>query len=213
MGSEGTRQRTEVLFVDDEENILKALSRLFMDEDFTVRTAASGQAGLEILEASGSIGVVVSDHRMPGMSGVEFLTRVKERKPETLRILLTGYGDIATIKDALNKAGACRYITKPWVDDELVQAVREAVVRFELTRENARMAEVIRAQNEQLKEWNSQLEIMVQEQTIELTRQNEKLKALLQRERATIRGVIGALSGLIELRNKRVRNHSRNVAE
>jgi response regulator RpfG family c-di-GMP phosphodiesterase len=205
--------RTEVLFVDDEEYILKALARLFMDEDFVLRTATSGPMGLRLLGESGAVGVVVSDQRMPGMSGVEFLTRVKELRPDTLRLLMTGFGDLATVKDAVNKGGACRYITKPWVDEELVQIVREAVIHFELARDNRRMAEVIRAQNARLKDWNSQLEIMVQEQTIELTRQNDRLKALIERQDNTIKGVISALSGLMELRDHRARNHSRNVAE
>lgn len=212
-GKETPEGRPAVLFVDDEENIVRSLARLFMDEDFTVFTATSADKGLELLEAETDIGVVVSDQRMPGMSGVDFLARVKEMRPETLRILLTGYTDLATVKDAINKGGAYRYIQKPWSDDDLVQTVREAIVRFELTRENARMAEVIREQNERLKDWNAQLEIMVQEQTIELTRQNDRLKKLIERQQGTIRGIIASLSGLMELRDKRTKSHSKNVAE
>lgn len=203
----------DILFVDDDENILNSLKRLFMDENYSVYTSSSGAAGLELLRSQDSIGVVVSDQRMPGMNGIEFLERVKEVKPEVLRILLTGYGDLATIKDAINRGGAYRFITKPWLDDDLFQIIREARSRYVLHRENERLNNVISSQNVKLKCWNDELEQMVQKQTIELTRKNQRLEQLIRHQKATFKGIIESLSGLIELRDRRVRSHSRNVAE
>lgn len=202
-----------VLFVDDEENILRAMNRLFVEEQFSVYTASSGDQGLGILEDKRDIGVIVSDNRMPGMTGIEFLEKAKRVRPHTLRILLTGYSDINSIKDAINLGGAYRYVTKPWNDDELVQIVREAVHNYSLVLENMRLTAIVKAQNAELKEWNNQLESKVREQTSEITRQNEDLKVLYEKEKKNFRSIIGSLSGLIELRDKQVRSHSRNVAE
>lgn len=202
-----------VLFVDDEKNILHSLNRLFMDEEFTVHTASSGTEGLEIISKINNIGVVVSDQRMPGLTGVEFLEKTREVRPDAMRILLTGYSDIAAVSDAINRGGAYRYITKPWNDEELVRIVREALNIYSLTRENKRLNEIVRKQNKRLKNWNSELEQMVQEQTIELSRQNDELRKLTSRQRANFKSMISALSSLIELRDKKVKSHSRNVAE
>src|SRR5512143_3889480 len=104
----------KVLFVDDELNILRSLERLFMDEAFTVTTAGSGEEGLSLLRDDPAFGLIVSDQRMPGMNGVEFLSRAREIAPEALRIVLTGYADLNATMDAINRGGAYRYITKPW---------------------------------------------------------------------------------------------------
>lgn len=112
-----------VLFVDDEENILKSLGRLFMDEDFEVITAPSAGEGLRILMETRNVGVVVSDQRMPGITGVQFLEQVRGMVPEALRIMLTGYADLAATVDAINRGGAGRYITKPWNDEELAAEI------------------------------------------------------------------------------------------
>lgn len=213
MTSENAGAPIGVLFVDDEEGILKSLRRLFMDENCTVLTASSGQEGLGLLGSNNAIGVVVSDQRMPGMNGVDFLERVMEVRPDTLRVLITGYGDLDTVKDAINRGGAYRYVTKPWVNDEIIQTIREALARYGLINENRRLTAMVHAQNKELKNWNAELEQMVQKQTIDLTRQNDQLKSLLKRQKNTIRGVISSFSSLIELRDHRVRSHSRNVAE
>lgn len=202
-----------VLFVDDEENILRSLRRLFMDEEFAIFIASSGEQGLEILKNTQDIALIVSDQRMPGMTGAEFLEKAKITRPETLRILLTGYSDINAVVDAINRGGAYRYLTKPWDDEVLKQNIREAVKVFALTRENQRLGEIIRQQNKKLKNWNAELQEMVQLQTMELTNQNNELKKLTERQRNDFKSMISAISGLIELRDIRVRSHSKKVAE
>jgi PAS domain S-box-containing protein len=167
-----------VLFVDDEENILRSIKRLFMEESYEVLTARSGEEALKLLKDHQNIGLIVSDQRMPGMQGVDLLKLASDISPDTLRIMLTGYTDINAAIDAINKGGAYQYITKPWKDDELIQIVRDAVYRYSLIRENRRLAEIVKRQNEELKQWNDQLQYRVQEQTIEIRESEERFRRL-----------------------------------
>ncbi|MCK5404869.1 MAG: response regulator, partial [Desulfobulbaceae bacterium] len=105
-----------VLFVDDEKNILKALQRLFLDEEYAILTAESGKEALSLLDSGETPTVIVSDQRMPEMDGAEFLALAKERQPESIRMVLTGYADINAAVDAVNRGGIYRYIMKPWND-------------------------------------------------------------------------------------------------
>jgi len=167
-----------VLFVDDEENILRSIKRLFMEESYEVLTTNSGEKALELLKDGQDIGLIVSDQRMPGMLGADLLKQASEISPDTLRIILTGYTDINAAIDAINKGGAYQYITKPWKDDELIQIVRDAVYRYSLIRENKRLTEIVKRQNEELKQWNDQLQYRVQEQTIEIRESEQKFRKL-----------------------------------
>ncbi|RJQ20821.1 MAG: response regulator [Nitrospiraceae bacterium] len=203
----------EILFVDDEKNVLQSLRRLFIDEDYTINLANSGEEALEILKNNPDIGLIVSDQRMPGLKGSEFLEKSKEISPESIRILLTGYADINAVADAINRGGAYRYVTKPWKDEELIQIIRDAARRYLLLKENKRLQEIIRKQNEELKRWNTQLEYFVQEQTIEIQHKSEELQKLNEDLKKNFRNSIFAFSGLIELRDKKTGSHSKNVAE
>ena len=111
-----------ILFVDDEPGILKALRRLFMDEDWQIFLAASGQEGLEIL-AREPVDLVVSDVRMPEMNGIEFLLQVKEKYPDISRVFLSGYAEKDKIAEALAEGCALQIIPKPWEDDELREII------------------------------------------------------------------------------------------
>ena len=123
-----SRPQREMLLVDDEENVLRALSRVLRRDGYTIHTATSAAEGLDML-ATHRIQVIVSDQRMPGMSGVEFLSRVKEMYPETVRVILSGYTDLATVTDAINRGAIYKFLTKPWNDDEIRQQVQEAFRR------------------------------------------------------------------------------------
>lgn len=206
-------EKGKILFVDDEENILRSLQRLFMDEEVEVFTASSGAKGLELLAREGGIGVIVSDQRMPEMTGVDFLEKSKTISPQSIRILLTGYADVNAAIDAINRGGTFRYLNKPWNDAELVQAVMGALQMYRLLTENKRLAGIVKKQNAELKKWNTELESIVQEQTMELQKSYDSLRAINSRLRANFKNTIVAFSGLIELRDKRMRTHSRNVAE
>ncbi|MFH7319847.1 HD domain-containing phosphohydrolase [Desulfurivibrio sp. D14AmB] len=202
-----------VLFVDDEENILRALRRLCMEESFTVHTASSGSEALAMLADLDDLAVIVSDQRMPEMSGVEMLEQARQQHPLAIRILLTGYADIGAAMDSINRGGVYRYITKPWQDEDLLQTLRGAVQHYQLVKENIRLNALVKKQNLELQRWNSELEIMVQEQTMELQRNYDDLKKLNIRQRANFKAVITALAGLMEMRDKRMRSHAQDVAE
>lgn len=203
----------DILFVDDEKNVLQSLRRLCMDDNYSVILANSGEEALEIIKNNSGVGLIVSDQRMPGMKGSEFLEKAKELLPDAVRILLTGYADLNAVADAINKGGAYRYITKPWNDEELLQIIRDAVRRYALIKENKRLQEIIKKQNEELKNWNSQLEFFVQEQTIEIQNKNKELEKLNEDLKQNFKNSLFAFSNLIELRDKKTANHSRNVAE
>jgi DNA-binding NtrC family response regulator len=97
-------QGFNLLFVDDEESVLHALRRIFLEENYQIYTAASGDKALAIMEKA-RVHLVISDHRMPGMTGAELLKEIKMRWPETIRIMLTGYADVQSIMGAV-KEGA-----------------------------------------------------------------------------------------------------------
>ena len=211
MEQNGNIDRPNILFVDDEENMLKALKRVFMDEPYDLATALSGKEALEVLNRR-SFAVIVSDQRMPEMSGSEFLGRARAIQPDAVRVVLTGYADVQAAVSAINEGGASRYIAKPWNDADLVLVVRDAVATYGLRQENARLTELTKKQNEELKKWNTELEVLVQGQTIDIQNKNTELEKLNEQLRRNFRKSIEAFSGLIEMREKSVSSHSKNVA-
>jgi len=114
-----------LLLVDDEPNILSALARLLHRENFKVLTALSPAKAFELL-AQQPVQVILSDQRMPDMSGTEFLARVHQLYPETIRIVLTGFTDLDSVTDAINRGAISKFLTKPWDDDQLREQIREA---------------------------------------------------------------------------------------
>jgi putative nucleotidyltransferase with HDIG domain len=122
-----------VLLVDDESNILNALARLFLDRDMRVLRAGNGEEALGIVRKE-PVAVIVSDNLMPGMRGVELLSRVRDLSPDTVRVLLTGYADLPTAIEAINRGEVFRFHVKPWVDEEILRTVDEGVRRYQLVR-------------------------------------------------------------------------------
>jgi CheY-like chemotaxis protein len=131
-------ERSRILVVDDEEAILETMTYTFED-DYQVLTATSASQGLELLERDGPVAVVISDQRMPEMTGVEFLAKVFEMEPTTARIILTGFADMNAIIRAINDGHVYAYITKPWEPADLKQVVRRAVDHHALAVENERL--------------------------------------------------------------------------
>ncbi|MDA8084592.1 MAG: response regulator [Nitrospiraceae bacterium] len=202
----------KVLFVDDEENVVRALRRLCVDEDVEILTALSGAEGLEVVRQNPDLSLIVSDQRMPGMNGWEFLEKAGEVAPEALRIILTGYADVGAAINAINRGGAYRYITKPWNDDDFLMLIRDSVEKVRLIAENRCLTELTRKQNEELERWNTQLQVMVQEQTVDIQGKNKELEKLNEQLRRNFRSSIEAFTALIEMRERSVSSHSKNVA-
>ena len=122
-------QRRTVLVVDDEPGIRTALTRMLRSDGYRVLTAAGGDEGLHVLSLN-AVQVIISDQRMPGMSGTEFLGKVKDLYPETMRIILSGYTELDVVTDSVNRGAVFRFLTKPWDDDLLREQVRDAFQRY-----------------------------------------------------------------------------------
>lgn len=147
----------KLLCVDDERNVLRALERIFMDEDYDILTAASGEEGLALFAANPDIQVVISDYRMPGMNGVEFLRQVCEKYPDTVRIVLSGYADTSAVVAAINEGQIYKFVSKPWSDEELRQTVAKAVESFALHQQNQALVSELAALREELAALKKQL--------------------------------------------------------
>lgn len=172
-----------ILLVDDEENILRALVRLLRRDGYTILTASSGQQGLDLLR-NNSVGVILSDQRMPEMSGIEFLSQVKQLYPDTIRIVLSGYTDLNSVTDAINHGAIYKFLTKPWEDDLLRENISKGFNHFSLVRENKRL-------NSELKRLNEVLENRVVEQNRESKIESHILKLTQQVMNQQSVGVLG----------------------
>lgn len=131
----GTKENHELptlLLVDDEENVLSALKRLLRKGGYRILTATSAAQALELL-ALNPVQVIVSDQRMPLMTGTEFLSRVKEIYPNTVRIVLSGYTELSSVTEAINQGSIYRFFTKPWNDTQLQEEIRLAFVHHAKT--------------------------------------------------------------------------------
>ena len=133
-----TTPRPTLLLVDDEPHSLSAM-RMALEDEFDCLTASDAEAAMARMEQDW-VHVVVCDQRMPGRSGVEFLTELRERWPETVRIIITGYTDPSAMAQAINDAGIHQFITKPWHPEQLLMAVRNGARLFQLARENDRLS-------------------------------------------------------------------------
>ena len=194
-----------LLAVDDEPNILAALRRLFRNTGWRILTAGHAEEALAQLAAE-PVDAVLSDMRMPGMDGVQFLERVSLGWPRTARLLLTGQADLGSTIAAINRGRLHRYITKPWNDDELVLTLRQVAENQQLEAEKQALERLTQQQNDELKTLNSSLEVRVALRTEELAAANDRLKRNYMTS-------IRAFTALIELRGSAQVGHARQVAE
>jgi diguanylate cyclase (GGDEF)-like protein len=158
-----------VLLVDDEEDIGAALERVLRRDGYKILRATSGYEGLELL-AQHDIEVVISDQRMPEMSGVEFLTRVKELYPKTIRMVLSGYADLASVTDAINRGAIYKFLTKPWDNEILCAIVLEAFELYEMQRTKDRLALEIQESNATLANLSLELAGLLESKNQQLER-------------------------------------------
>jgi response regulator RpfG family c-di-GMP phosphodiesterase len=146
-----------ILYVDDEENNLFSFKATFRIK-YNVQTALSGDEALKIL-AEKPIHIIITDQRMPEMTGVEFLEKVLEKYPDPMRILLTGYADMEAVVDAVNKGKIFHYLAKPWNEEELDLTINRA---YEKYLEKAGLKEL----NEKLETSNDQLEFLLRQKLL-----------------------------------------------
>lgn len=140
----------KLLLVDDEPQIIAALQRTLIDEPYEIITAGSGEEGLAAMERHRPA-VVLSDERMPGMGGAEFFAEVRNRYPETVRLMLTGHASLEATMHAVNRGEIYRFFTKPWDNLELQLALRSAFEKHALEEENRRLLRTVRRQSRELK--------------------------------------------------------------
>nr|WP_290224625.1 SpoIIE family protein phosphatase [Trichocoleus desertorum] len=132
--SQGNGGKLKLMVVDDEPDNLDLLYRTFR-RDFEVFKASSGLNALQSLEQEGEMAIIISDQRMPGMNGTEFLSKTVERFPDTIRIVLTGYTDVEDLVEAINTGKVFKYITKPWMPDELKTVVQQAAETYQVLKQ------------------------------------------------------------------------------
>ncbi len=196
--------RPKVLVVDDETGVLSACVRALRRVDAEIVTSDSPTRGLELTSAE-EFAVIVSDQRMPEMTGAQFLEQISHSSPDTVRVILTGYADINLAMDAINRAGVSRYLTKPWNDDDLRCVVTQGLEQFALVRENRRLQELTKQQNDDLLRLNATLEQRVEERTADVQRLNADL-------RNSLLGSIRVLAELTEMHSKVIGSHGQRVA-
>jgi response regulator RpfG family c-di-GMP phosphodiesterase len=152
-----SNSKISILYVDDEENNLISFKATFRIKH-KVYTAISGEEAMKILDAN-FIEIIITDQRMPNMTGVEFLEKVLVKNPDTMRILLTGYTDMGAVVEAINKGKIFHYLTKPWDEDELEMTIKRAHETFQEQQK-------IKAMNQNLNTSNEQLEFLLRQKLL-----------------------------------------------
>ncbi|MEE9441774.1 MAG: HD domain-containing phosphohydrolase [candidate division Zixibacteria bacterium] len=193
-----------ILVVDDEEGVLKSLRRLLKSPKVKVITATSGREAIEHLK-NNNISLIISDQRMPEMTGVQFLNKARDISPETIRILLTGYADIDATIEAINDGAVRYYFNKPWDNDIFTSRISESLEQFRITAENNRLKILTEQQKEILSKMNETLEQKVSDQVHQIKIQHKELHR-------SFMDTIKAISSICELRFKEVGSHSQRVA-
>jgi response regulator RpfG family c-di-GMP phosphodiesterase len=140
--------KINVLYVDDEQNNLISFKATFRIK-YNIHTAISGEDAIKIL-SNNPIDIIVTDQRMPNMTGVEFLESILEKYPEPMRILLTGYADLNAVIDAVNKGKIFHYLTKPWNEEELDMTIKRAYEVYTLRKDEKELTEKLGVTNAQL---------------------------------------------------------------
>jgi response regulator RpfG family c-di-GMP phosphodiesterase len=168
-----------VLVVDDEELVAKNIERLLGIIKVKFTYASNGEDGLAIVKkAKKSFSIIISDQRMPGMRGHEFLEKVKETSPDTLRFLITGYSDMDAIIDAVNKGAIHRYIAKPWDAKDFLETIKAGLKKYELVLENEHFLKLAKKNNAKLYSLNCDLREKAKKQNQKLEKLDNEIKEL-----------------------------------
>ncbi len=203
-----------ILFVDDEVSILKSLKRLFRKEQYEIFIAEGGQKALDLIADVGKpFSLIMSDQRMPGMNGAEFLTKAKTVFPRARRILLTGYSDLDAIIAAVNDGEIHRYLAKPWNDDDLILAVRQEIDQYGFIIENLRLQALNKKQSKQLARLNGDLEAKVAQRSQEVLVKNKQLAVLNEKLETNFFNTVRAFGSIVEISNPAMAGHGRRVSE
>lgn len=204
-------EKLSLLLLDDEADILKSLTRV-LRFDYQVVSFNNGYEALAHLEEN-DVPIIISDMRMPEMDGAEFLTKARVLRPDSIRFLLTGYSDIESTIRAVNDGGIYTYIAKPWDNEALKLTLAKGAELFELRRQKQALTEELKQKNQQLHDWNNELEEKVKQRTEALQESNKKLSALLISRTRTFKDILSALSAIIQHATGHAHFNSERVAE
>lgn len=194
-----------ILLVDDEERVLKSLRRMFKGEKVNILMANSGEEAIEMIKYN-EIAVIVTDERMGGTDGVEVLRNVTQWSPDTFRVLLTGYADLISVIEAINRGEVNRYVSKPWNNMELIEIVKEGLYRYDIISENRLITLDIIKQRDQLKMLTSSLEEKIKERTGDLEKNQNIIKINYFK-------ALKSLAFAVDERNPCTDSSSKNVSE
>jgi len=147
----------KILIVDDEPSVLNSLLRLLHDEPYEVLTATGGRAALELFQEAGPVQLIITDYRMPGMTGVEFLQQVMLQWPDTRRVILSGFPDSDVLLAALNEGRVHRFLVKPWDNDAIKTVIREMLAEYKMLVNFRQGAEELASSNRLLSRTNENL--------------------------------------------------------
>src|SRR5438128_11716235 len=179
-------RRHTVLVVDDEPDVVQSVQDL-LRLDYRVLGTTHAEEALKILQDT-EAHIVMTDQRMPEMTGVEFLRRIRGEHPDATRLLFTGYADIKAVIDAINQGNVYRYITKPWDPDELQSIIRQAAQQYDLLVERKQLLAELQVKNRELSNLNA-----------ELVQANELKEAFIRVASHELRTPLTILYGLVEL--------------
>src|ERR1043165_3928463 len=189
-----------ILYVDDEESNLKGFKSIYFT-DYTIYTAISGKEALEIL-SNHEVHIIITDQKMPGMTGVEFLHNTMSKYPDPIRIILTGYSDIEVLMKAINECGIFRYLTKPWNEQEMNMTINQALDTYNLRKENSELIK-------KLTDANATLE----EKVLERTKKIENLISTVAHDLRSPLNQIKALVTLIQLNLSNLTNDQKSFVD
>ncbi len=189
-----------LLCVDDEKNILVSLKRVFRKENYEVLLAENGDEGLELVQ-NHPVDVIISDMRMPNMDGAEFLSKVKDIKPSIPSILLTGFSDQESTIRAINEGKISAYVSKPWDDNDIKLKVRSLLKIQELEKEKENLLVITYQQNEQLRQWNEELEDKVEQRLRDLKEAEHMLDKAYEELSSSYDAVVKLLAHAISARD------------
>lgn len=201
-----------ILIVDDEQHILRALKRLLRRDGYDIHLADNGPAALEVL-VNTEVAVIICDQRMPGMTGDQVLAEARKIRPDAYCITLTGYTDLNAAQALINEGNVNHFLLKPWDDQALRRVVREGVRAYQLIQDNRRLETLTRQQKAELEAWNQQLEEQVELRTEELRIQNKNLLELQRRVEQSLRDTVAVLAGMLEAHSPSLGIHSKRVAQ
>lgn len=192
------KQDYKLLIIDDEIEITKSIARQFRKK-YKVFSATSASEGMTIMEKE-HVQVILSDQRMPDMSGVDFFSIIKDKYPDALKLLITGYSDIEAVIGAINEGQIFRYVTKPWNPDELESIVREAFEKYELITNNRRLMLSLQESNirleEKVKARTSELELL-NARLLDLNKEKNSYIGMVAHDLRNPIGIAEAFSGML----------------